>query len=1520
MYIFLVLASFAVSSVVPPETCDGFASVYDACGGEGAIACNENGGSPYCSCDGPYRMQSRLTATWTACAQYPATIMTVFPGPRGIRRFNPREKNDVLQTYPTDRTFQELIIEAFQNTSETNLNGAKTVYQLSHDPRHICGPTAVYMSVVLYQFNGIAVGYDGPVPFDDWNVGQISPWQRGPRLGDAVTELFGPQDTGNAVDSWFPFVRCGCLNDDGEIDYIFRDNYPQRLMTCRNYELEETTTVQLSGDRITDLAGATARTAEAQIPLSAVPFIDDPNVRSTDLGAKIVRATCQRNALVRTNAHTKHEPTCDWVKEIYDMQQLREINVVDTWCEWFEEGTECLKLGEVCGAGASHAVAICPYDKYRVRDNGLFSLYMNCSVTCKCQGDDVFTGTQLCNAYKRPCREDEVDVFCPPGTCGEPDQPCKSCTALQDVLHPEVAVLKPGTCSAPSGYEWIAPGGCTLKEPFKNCTVGVASPGCPVDEVLAHVCGPWATGCVRECVDTDCQNKCVCTNDLRTYYPDKNSPDDDLRYTSDHACAAWPQTIASLTYFNDGQQHDYEVNTTFMFATDTDLDGVLGFESAMLSALEDAGLPIELETYDNITLLCGERAYGWSVVDYRASEELSSTYYDWRFEPGPGDVGPALPQKNLRLEDDAGVTHLTFIRCECLDDTQGAETFSVWQDNVIQWRYRCDTWEDITPPDAPDACPMVNTGEGYRVCNGVGTCDEVLPPLTCTCPGKWFGEACHDISDTGGEGSRYTKADCPTSGDDPLLCFFVDPCGEGCSFDHVLDTCVCESDLFEPIYLAIDNEWVRRSVCWEGETTLAIDGVNPCENNGECRIDPDTARAYCECELPWAGRYCKSSTCPGEYNGTVGSSCTEHGECRLNSTSNEYYCQCRSGWIGDQCDVPWCEGECGSGECVFQEEYSTSPFCTCDDGFVGLTCDTEVYAHINCSGTGTWDGSSGECVCAPGYRGVHCEIQENTNTTCGEGLCNNGGYCMSAFPFGNRPASMVCECYDFPGNDDITAPRQGTFCTIEPCPLAANGEICNGTAFCQADGTCSCNGEQDPYLWLIDSAVGTGGDDDFTAFAASASLTLGNGPACDLLWDICLDRPPANGTGSDRVWEVSQICGGLDAGFCSPENSGCVCFDGYVNRPLGASDTCKYLTVEYECETGVFNETSLQCDCPDVWGGISCNNSLCLDPYIPHIVDDEWRCRCPDVLYDWKFECTSTDCEPPIEFCTHLTCPYIEEKWCGGWRSEIPIPLLNTTFWAAGFNEEGVSCNASQVCNCSTALYAGATEYGECVPKWNMINLVGLVADDPTDINSNITAICAPGWDPAQGCWDRLCEEGAYGQTDRPGCESGCCCNNGWTGATCQEPEPVSGCVNQEIGYNDRCYCPSAYSLESDCAADQCSNQSTLVSGECVCNDDWTGPTCYSSSCWNGGYLNDDGCKCFFPFSGALCMDTSTLAPSTLAPTATKAPTSPPTTPRPTFPFPVAPTPAGDGFKDDVFKALTLLLMCVPFLLFRYSI
>ncbi|MGB1242795.1 MAG: hypothetical protein ACPG49_09750, partial [Chitinophagales bacterium] len=133
-----------------------------------------------------------------------------------------------------------------------------------------------------------------------------------------------------------------------------------------------------------------------------------------------------------------------------------------------------------------------------------------------------------------------------------------------------------------------------------------------------------------------------------------------------------------------------------------------------------------------------------------------------------------------------------------------------------------------------------------------------------------------------------------------------------------------------------------------------------------------------------------------------------NGECLVSATGDPF-CNCDEGFSGPTCEevVDPCESlTCVNGECVVGVDGNVS--CNCEEGFSGPNCDISISdCTLDCGANGTCvlDANGLEsCECDLGYTGVNCEIfdvcsgvQCPENATCvefnGEVFCEcNFGY------------------------------------------------------------------------------------------------------------------------------------------------------------------------------------------------------------------------------------------------------------------------------------------------------------------------------------------------------------------------------------------------------------------------------------------------------------------------------------------------------------------------------------------------
>ncbi|KAL3973354.1 abnormal spindle-like microcephaly-associated protein [Sarotherodon galilaeus] len=107
---------------------------------------------------------------------------------------------------------------------------------------------------------------------------------------------------------------------------------------------------------------------------------------------------------------------------------------------------------------------------------------------------------------------------------------------------------------------------------------------------------------------------------------------------------------------------------------------------------------------------------------------------------------------------------------------------------------------------------------------------------------------------------------------------------------------------------------------------------------GACREGGETG-VTCDCPPGRSGALCDQTT---GTNPCQNNRCS-HGQCVPKGQS--YSCQCNEGYQGQFCnrrqEPPACRGvRCGRGECRVSER--GEPFCHCQPGFTGPTCDTEI--------------------------------------------------------------------------------------------------------------------------------------------------------------------------------------------------------------------------------------------------------------------------------------------------------------------------------------------------------------------------------------------------------------------------------------------------------------------------------------------------------------------------------------------------------------------------------------------------
>ncbi|XP_038059354.1 sushi, nidogen and EGF-like domain-containing protein 1 isoform X2 [Patiria miniata] len=207
-------------------------------------------------------------------------------------------------------------------------------------------------------------------------------------------------------------------------------------------------------------------------------------------------------------------------------------------------------------------------------------------------------------------------------------------------------------------------------------------------------------------------------------------------------------------------------------------------------------------------------------------------------------------------------------------------------------------------------------------------------------------------------------------------------------------------------------------------------------------------------EIFWTGHVAAISPASGVPTADCASEPCVNGLC-FQGSPGVHFCSCDSGFEGPTCSSqiysPYCmDGRvCGMGGTCYQS--STTPgtyFCVCDTMHTGADCMTEITAcnpnPCQNSGTCALNGSGFSCTCPTGYTGTMCETVPPPNA-CDSNPCMNGGVCMAS---GN---THTCDCPDgFTGANCETQVPPPNACDSNPC---MNGGVCTASGNTH---TCNC--------------------------------------------------------------------------------------------------------------------------------------------------------------------------------------------------------------------------------------------------------------------------------------------------------------------------------------------------------------------------------------------------------------------------------------------------------------------------------
>lgn len=206
----------------------------------------------------------------------------------------------------------------------------------------------------------------------------------------------------------------------------------------------------------------------------------------------------------------------------------------------------------------------------------------------------------------------------------------------------------------------------------------------------------------------------------------------------------------------------------------------------------------------------------------------------------------------------------------------------------------------------------------------------------------------------------------------------------------------------------------------EGKGDGILAGCHSCSvcAQGACREGGETG-VTCDCPPGRSGALCDQTT---GTNPCQNNRCS-HGQCVPKGQS--YSCQCNEGYQGQFCnrrqEPPACRGvRCGRGECRVSER--GEPFCHCQPGFTGPTCDTEIKCQ-------------GEMVREQLKR--HQPLRTCTSTSkiprmdCSRSCQASPGVCCSVTK--TRRRKVVFRCTD--GTSYSEEMETGLECGCSKCPL-----------------------------------------------------------------------------------------------------------------------------------------------------------------------------------------------------------------------------------------------------------------------------------------------------------------------------------------------------------------------------------------------------------------------------------------------------------------------------------------------------
>ncbi len=545
--------------------------------------------------------------------------------------------------------------------------------------------------------------------------------------------------------------------------------------------------------------------------------------------------------------------------------------------------------------------------------------------------------------------------------------------------------------------------------------------------------------------------------------------------------------------------------------------------------------------------------------------------------------------------------------CHCIDGYRGAACDVPPDSCLYPVPVRCGTGSRCVDGECvrPDVCDGVACGEHGRCEHGICVCADGYDGPSCSdideCASAPCrnGGTCHHSADVRGDDRAHEQLRAAWVGRHVCACA-SGYAGVECQCLHCGDHGTCQFD--------------GRCICDAGfvgaQCEIDIDECAsvPCKNDGGCEDLDDAYR--CTCLQGFTGERCQT-----DVDECASQPCEPNGKCI--DEVDGYSCACRGDFIGELCTI-----ECSCGENGEQRNIAAAREagdCSAGDCFCTGENSVGEYCEESCGEHGTSDGR--RCTCQQGFTGERCqtEVDECASQPCGpNGECIDevDGYsCACRGDFIGEHCDTQCLCGEHGEQVDIAAARQagdcsagrctcsgdfiGPYCDIE-CDCGAHGKqsgivSARAAGSCKA-GSCSCTGDWIGDLCDIECSCGAHGKQSDVAAARSAGSCDAGTCACqgDYIGPQCDIQCGCGEHGRQIGIAEARAAGSCSAGSCVCEKhwTGDLCDvppSACLSEPCLNGGNCQTLAA---AQVGV-DGRAYRCSCSRGWSGPNCQNHAC---------------------------------------------------------------------------------------------------------------------------------------------------------------------------------------------------------------------------------------------------------------------------------------------------------------------------------------